>query len=108
MYIKAPEEGFEAEINVMLQMIHIDELGATYKCNHLLSKGSVFYIDSADIKDIFSSDKRILMTVVNNEVISDTEGYKMYAEFDNLSDEQSTALRKWISEQKIIRVNPGS
>ncbi|MGZ3652991.1 MAG: response regulator [Bdellovibrionota bacterium] len=100
-YINAPDQGFPAELTVPMNMLAIDEMGATFHSPHLMPKGTIFYAEGELMNSILGMQKRQMMTVVTTEVFMDSTGYKVQAEFDDPSEELLTKLRRWIRSQRV-------
>jgi CheY-like chemotaxis protein len=100
-YIDAPDQGFEAELTVKLDMIAIDETGVTFRSSHLLPKGTVFFAEGEPLTTMLGTAKRQLMSVVSTEVYMDAAGYKVQADFDDPSEELLTSVRRWIRSQPV-------
>lgn len=99
-YTTAPLHGLQAQVIVEMKIESIDECGITFRTPHLLSKGTVFWINGALLNEILPDCEKLIMAVVSsgNSLIEPTE-YSIYAEFDDPTEEQLSAVRRYISGQ---------
>lgn len=101
-YTSAPLYGVQAQVIVNLKVESIDECGLTFRSPHLLSKGTVFWVNGALLNEIIPGCEKLIMAVVaSNTSLDDPTGqlYSIYAEFDDPTDEQLSAVRRYISSQ---------
>lgn len=99
-FIRAPISGVPTDTIVDMTIESIDELGIKLKSRHLLSKGTIVYMQGPVIEDIFKSKNRQIFTIISTWVHADNKTCGAYAEFN--ADNEATAgkVREWIVVQK--------
>lgn len=98
-----PPDHDKAYLSVSVSIAEIDELGVKLLSPHLVSKGTVVYLDHAFIHQVTGKPHPVLVTVTNTWVEADG-ACGAYAEFDEGDDELRAAVRRWIAAN--VRTGP--
>lgn len=101
-YTPAPLQGLQAQVMVDLKVESIDECGVTFRSPHLLSKGTVFWVNGALLNEVIPGCEKLIMAVVSSNAAADDpagQWYSIYAEFDDPTEEQLSSVRRYISIQ---------
>ena len=99
-FIRAPINGVPTDTILDMSVESIDELGIKLKSKHLLSKGTIVYMQGPLIEDIFKTKSRQIFTIISTWVHPDNKTCGAYAEFNTDNEEVSGKVREWIVVQK--------
>lgn len=99
-FIRAPINGVPTETIVEMTIESIDELGIKLKSKHLLSKGTIVYMQGPLMEEIFKTKAKQIFTIISTWVHPDNRTCGAYAEFNSGNDEIGSKVREWIVTQK--------
>ncbi len=99
-FIRAPISGVPADTQIEMQIESIDEIGIKLKSRHLISKGTIVYLQGKIIEEIFETKGRQIFTVISTWVHSDNKTCGAYAEFNVDDATVGSKVREWIVKQK--------
>jgi len=105
MLKNVPKRNSRAEVSFKLEVIGIDELGVQLRSQHLIARGSVFYLNSPELAEITGREGPLLLSMGRTEVDpgNAAESYRLFASFDPSDDELQRRVRSWLITSKSLK-----
>jgi len=67
---------------------------------HLLSKGSAYWLESAELEAMTGQESPLRISVTRNWIERDGHTYYAYAEFDQANRKMIDNIRAWIQQKR--------